>query len=506
MKALLMHPDRDFDLERELPRHERSLTQDLELGTLLRAMAGNDEFLLDIARKSLLSGLRNDVDTILYRQEILKDCLTNPAPVRELYALAVEAIEKRRKIYFGFLSHYPSTVLSGSLDALQMFMGVLRKVRGLADASASRMRSKGFTTLFAMLQKEFSDEYFATVQDHMTQLKFRKGVLQSAELGAGNEGTRHVLRQARDKRPNWLKRILGQGQPTYTFRLHERDEAGARILSELRDRGINAVANALAQSTDHILSFFEMVRAEVAFYVGCLNLREKIAPYGAPVCFPRPEPVAARRLRFTGLYDVCLALSMARGVVGNSLDADDRSLAIITGANQGGKSSFLRSVGLAQLMMQCGMFVAAETFAAELCMSLFTHYKREEDPTMKKGKLDEELARMSDIAESIAPDSLVLLNESFASTNEREGSEIARQIVSALLEKRVKVFFVTHLYDFAHRFFESNRQDAIFLRAERLADGTRTFRLIEGEPLETSYGEDLYREIFSAETAESSAR
>jgi len=152
------------------------------------------------------------------------------------------------------------------------------------------------------------------------------------------------------------------------------------------------------------------------------------------------------------------------------------------------------------------MFVAAETFAAELCMSLFTHYKREEDPTMKKGKLDEELARMSDIAESIAPDSLVLLNESFASTNEREGSEIARQIVSALLEKRVKVFFVTHLYDFAHRFFESNRQDAIFLRAERLADGTRTFRLIEGEPLETSYGEDLYREIFSAETAESSAR
>lgn len=497
MKALLLHPDRDFDLQQKLPRYERSLTQDLELGTLLHAMARKDQFLLEVAYKALLSGLRNDADTILYRQEILKDCLKNPSAVRELYALAVEAIEKRKKIYFGFLSHYPSSILHGSLDALQMFMSLLGKVMRLADAHAGRFGSKGFTTLFAMLQTEFRDEYFARVQDHVTQLKFRKGVLLSAELGAGNEGAHYVLRQANDKRPNWLRRLLGQGPPTYTFRLHERDEAGARILSELRDRGINAVANALAQSTDHILSFFEMLRAELAFYVGCLNLSERIAPYG-PVCFPRPEAAASRRLRFSGLYDPCLALSMGRGVVGNSLDANGRSVAIITGANQGGKSSFLRSVGLAQLMMQCGMFVAAESFAGELCTSLFTHYKREEDATMKKGKLDEELSRMSELADSVAPNSLVLFNESFASTNEREGSEIARQIVSALLEKRIKVLFVTHLYDFAHRFFESNTQDALFLRAERRPDGTRTFRLIEGQPLETSYGDDLYREIFGA--------
>jgi DNA mismatch repair ATPase MutS len=196
------------------------------------------------------------------------------------------------------------------------------------------------------------------------------------------------------------------------------------------------------------------------------------------------------------LYDVDLALTMNRRIVGNTASADGRSLVIVTGANQGGKSSFLRSIGLAQIMMQCGLFVGAEAFAAELCPRLFTHYKREEDATMRGGKLDEEIRRMSGIAEAIVPQSLMLFNESFASTNEREGSEIARQVVRALLEKRVKVFYVTHLYSFAHGYYENARDQALFLRAERLPDGTRTFKLIEAEPLETSYGEDLYREIF----------
>jgi len=93
----------------------------------------------------------------------------------------------------------------------------------------------------------------------------------------------------------------------------------------------------------------------------------------------------------------------------------------------------------------------------------------------------------------------VLFNESFAATNEREGSEIARQITSALLERRVKVLFVTHLYALAHGFYDRRLPNALFLRAERQADGTRTFKLIEGEPLQTSYGPDLYHGVFETD-------
>ena len=147
-------------------------------------------------------------------------------------------------------------------------------------------------------------------------------------------------------------------------------------------------------------------------------------------------------------------------------------------------------------MMQCGMFVPAVSFSANVCDGVFTHYKREEDSTMKSGKFDEELCRMSDIVDNLRSNSLLLFSESFAATNELEGSEIASQIVRALLEKRVKVLFVTHLYEFARRMNEKGMENAIFLRAERQPDGTRTFRVVEGEPLETSYGKDLYNRIF----------
>jgi DNA mismatch repair ATPase MutS len=121
---------------------------------------------------------------------------------------------------------------------------------------------------------------------------------------------------------------------------------------------------------------------------------------------------------------------------------------------------------------------------------------------MESGKLDEELARMSEIAEEITPGGLLLCNESFAATNEREGSEIARQIVRALLDAGVKVLFVTHMYELAHG-FESDPRAArtLFLRAERTEDAERTYRVLEGEPLSTSFGADVFDRVFGAPAA-----
>ncbi len=66
----------------------------------------------------------------------------------------------------------------------------------------------------------------------------------------------------------------------------------------------------------------------------------------------------------------------------------------------------------------------------------------------------------------------------------------------ALLERRIKVFFVTHMYELARSFYAPNAPKILFLRAERQADGQRTFKLHEGEPLPTSFGQDVYRKIF----------
>jgi hypothetical protein len=326
MKALLMHPDRDFDWQQKLPLNEPALTQDLELNTLLRAMAGEDQFVFDVARKALFSALGNDAKTILYRQEILKDCLKNPAVVGTLYGLVVQTIENRRQHWWGIASRYPSSVLHSSVDLMGMLLGMLRKLRDIANEHAGRFESAGFRSFFAMLQADLEDGYLASIKGHLTELQFRRGVLVSAELGSSNEGTDYVLRKTHAKKQHWLDRIRGKGPPGYTFYIDHRDEAGAKALGELRDQGINLVANALAQSVDHILNFFNLLRTELAFYMACLNLHARVASKALPICFPEPGPVGKRAHDFRGLYDVCLALSMESRVIGNDINADGKSL------------------------------------------------------------------------------------------------------------------------------------------------------------------------------------
>ncbi len=92
-----------------------------------------------------------------------------------------------------------------------------------------------------------------------------------------------------------MARVFGTNEPRqFTYSVDANDDTGTEMLSKLRDRGINDVANTLAQSSDHVLAFFTSLRTELAFYVGCLNLHELLARKGEPTCFPLPMGDGAR--------------------------------------------------------------------------------------------------------------------------------------------------------------------------------------------------------------------
>jgi hypothetical protein len=493
-----MHRSRDLDLDRTPQPNADDLRHDLELDTLLDVMARGDTYLRPLVEHALLSSLA-DPDEIRYRQDCLEDCLREPDVVRELYDLSVDAVDSRRQAQVLFFRDSPEALLSKSVRILELLADVLARLRKIADEHASDFRSQAFGRFFSMLREELDDEYLESVRGHLRELRFVHGALISAELGGGNRGTRFVLRKPRPR--NILQRITPGGPPSYSFTLPPRDEHGAQALGELRDRGTRLVAAALAQSTDHILAFAGMLRAELGFYVGCLNLHEQLASRGLATCFPEPA-VASGTLSARGLYDAALTFHTDAEMVGNDVDADGKALLVVTGANQGGKSTFLRSVGIAQLMLQAGMFVPAEAFRADLCTGVFTHYKREEDATMTHGKLDEELARMREIVDQMKPRALLLSNESFASTNELEGSEIARHVIHAFVDAGVKVVLVTHLHDLAQGLYRERFEHALFLRAERQPNGHRTFRIVPGEPLPTAHGSDSYERIFGVPLTE----
>ena len=493
MKAYLLFRDRDFDFGADLPPGHQDLVQDLELTTLLQAMAAGDKFLYGVSAKVLLACL-DDPEAIRYRQQVLADCLARPEVVREMYAVATAALDDRRHIWGSYGGSYqtPSSNLSGAVNTVDAYVTRLRQLRQIADDHAAEFRSDGLRRLFATLQRDLDDEYFGEISYHLRQLRFRGGVLISAELAQDNSGINLVLRASGDGRRGWKERLGIGPRTSYSFTLAPRDEAGGQILADLTGRGVNLVANAVAQSADHIRSYFTMLQAELGFYVSCLNLADRLAAKGVPTSVPEPQPLSPVTFTCTDLRDTCLELQSTGAVTGNDVQADGKSLVIITGANSGGKSTFLRSVGVAQLMMQCGLFVTAQAYQASVTRGIFTHFIREEDTGMTSGRLDDELRRMSAIAGQITPGCLMLFNESFAGTNEHEGSEIASQIVRALLDAQITVFFVTHRFGFADRFRRQYAPATLFLRAERQPDGSRNYKLTVKDPLPTSFGEDLY--------------
>jgi len=488
---------RDFNLKAELPVNSGDLIQDLELKTILNAMAMNDEFVFSAAKTGLLTPLDNE-PSILYRQDVLKDCIKNPGAVREIYQIPIDTAIKKRNRWLGILTHSPSGVLSNSVEMMDVFVEELRRLRQIAVSASANFTSEGFVNFFELIKKELDEEYLQTIEGHLKHLRFKQGVLISTTLGKGNEEENLVLRLPNIKK--WIFNLLSRiSTSSYSFRLAERDDAGARALGDIKNRGVRSAAIALAQAADHIDRYLITIQKELAFYIGCLNLMEALETTGNSYCFPTPKPLDSYSMDCEGLYDIGLGLLMKQKIIGNDLHANDRKIILITGANQGGKSTLLRSIGVSQLLMQSGMFVGANKFSANVCTGVFTHYRRKEDTTMKSGKLDDELAHMSQIIDSIKPRSLMLFNESFSATNEREGSIIAGQITDALISEQIKVVFVTHMFEFANSCIEKYKDEGYYLRAQRLSGGKRTFKLIEGQPLATSFGVDVYKTVFNVQ-------
>ena len=173
-----------------------------------------------------------------------------------------------------------------------------------------------------------------------------------------------------------------------------------------------------------------MLRAELAFYLGCTEPARHASRARASRCaFPTRARRQPRRLSARGLYDVVPGPAIDSRAVGNDVDADGKRLVMITGANQGGKSTFLRSVG-------AGPADDAKRNVRPPPILPRQRLRRRVHPLQARGRRHHDqreagrgAGRMSEIADGSRPERLLLCNESFASTNEREGSEIARQVV-----------------------------------------------------------------------------
>lgn len=482
-----------------------------------------DPFLAQTMKKVMCVPLDKKED-VLYRQEILKDCLRHEDFVGELYVLTSKVLtdwEKlgRKRNHTGVQD--TKAELITDIQVLRLLVSGMSDVKNLLFENLGGLSSRGFQALYERIHQEFSQDAQESLEKILQALSFYTDT--SVKQTERNVFTSNRPRIQIDCGiANGLKfgDMKLEGMETVVKAFTNPYGIMSKLQGQLNGRLSNYIslykntslqedaANLEYQAVSYVMSccggvlssfgyFFDQLHFQIGFYLGAINIKHQMKRYLLDYCFP--EVGERDSLHYEELKEVVMSMAQGGKTVGNTGNLDGKMLAIITGANQGGKSTFLRSVGIAQVMMQCGMMVAAKRFCSGLYPNFFTHFTRREDSAMNSGRLDEELRRMDQIIRNLGKDSLIILNESFATTTEKEGSAIAYDVIKALKEENVKILTVTHLLSFAQKMYDETgdveKSDVAFLSAEHLEDGTRTFRMIPHEPEQTSFGLELFEKI-----------
>lgn len=489
----------------------------------VKSVEKEDTYLMETLRNVMMVPLHSE-EEIIYRQEILKDFIKNEDMVRELYSICTDVIRKWNELGRGgrekLKQSNQAMRLTADIRILHLFSDSLGKIKTILKDPSLKIESGGLAGFRDDFMNAFPDEKEELLRDVLGDISFytdgsddedegrekivRPRIVMESGLEDGLKFSSLKLEEVSSKGEKFYK----PGSAKYKLRelVNSRtpdsfsavNDARIGEQSQMLEYGIvSFLVEEMKRMMEEFQSFFDRLRFQTAFYLAAVQLKAQMERVSGEWCFP--EVCDRRDLEFIQLRELVMALERHVDVVGNSCSIMNKDLLIVTGANQGGKSTFLRSIGIAQVMMQSGLMVMAGKYRAGIFPRLFVHFTRREDSEMNSGRLDEELGRMNRIVEQIGDGSMILLNESFATTTEREGSVIAYDIIRALGEAGVRILTVTHLLSFAKRVYEESVKDGglsvEFLSAERKDDGRRTFRMIRHAPELTSFGLDLYEEI-----------
>ena len=415
----------------------------------------------------------------------------------------------------------PNDYLS-SITEIELYVSSVDILHTALTKVKSEVHSPAFTALTELVTKLAESDYYRELNQKLSELTQRVREIKSVTIGVNLDAQlRPSLAGVLSINPESFKSgdVLDK-----ILRLNFKNDAYTCIanlvpfgkkqsdnqkmaLSLAFNSAINDVYKSSLRSWKKIVQTYVLentefllnLMPEFEFLVRGTQMLKRLRDKGCALSIPDIRPMEERAFSATALYNPCVALKIEDEIVPNDIVFDENATVyVLTGPNRGGKSVITCAVGLAQVMLQLGMYIPAEQAVISPVDGIYTHFPTGAEDTIDKGRLGEECARLGEIFDCVTACSLVLLDESLSSTGSYEASYIAAEVISGFAHIGCRCLFSTHLHELAAEIEELNRKSLASggaaidtLVAGMETEGKRSFRIIRAKPDGKSYARDI---------------
>ncbi|WP_460367241.1 MutS-related protein [Actinocorallia lasiicapitis] len=456
-------------------------------------MAGEPEFFRDLNLDQVGEGLGGwfwspvrDVTVVVARQAVFRELEDGPARAAADRFTAVMARTRTRSVALARMTHPPQA----DRWFLEIVLDWADAVAGFADGlAAAEVTSAGLAGVGEDLAGFVRSGWFTGLRERGARLRERLAGVRYEVLMRADRITVAAARE--DGEPDFAERVVAlfdrfrwEGAPPAV-----RPQAGDGVLDQVDAAVLDLVAGLHPEVFDELGAFRAAFRdflpepvvrldRELTFFLGYLRLLAPLRSAGLPVCYPDVS-ATVKELDARGVYDLALAVRLvSRGgtVVGNDvrLDGAERIL-VVSGPNQGGKTTLSRTFGQLHHLAALGCPVPGRRVRLFLPDRILTHYERPELPGSLVSKLEDDLRRLAVIFERATGDSLLILNEIFTSTTADDARALSERVLARISGLDAVCLWVSFVDDLA--LGEGKAVSMVSTVAEQDRT-TRTFRVV----------------------------
>jgi hypothetical protein len=471
----------------------KEAAHDLELDAIVRAMSAHHAYREPIRVVAMQLCLENE--TIRYRQTVLKDLQAQPQLAAAFEAILHLLEDLTQFTYRQLGKGDPLQEVLARARELELLVEIVHELGEAYASLAEPLQSSGLLALGEQINALAGDAHFQEMARELPGLLEALRTHASITIGVNLDHRLRpeaaVLLSVNDTAfttSTLLERLLGKelGEEKGIAPLHRPPVVGGgdgrqqgrldpmmvplfKDLSKVLEKVSQPIARELKKYVRLNGRFLADLRPDLIFYVQALHLVGKLQAAGMPLTYPEIAPMEERLCRVKSAYNLQLALqklaaaeekALPEQIVTNDINlGPDGRIAILTGPNQGGKTTYMQSIGLIQLLAQLGLPVPGETAEISPVDAIYTHYPVEEQLELGTGRFGDEARRIRAIFEQATRHSLVLLNESLSTTSPGEGLYLAQDIVRALRRIGLRAVFTTHLHELAESAPRINEED-----------------------------------------------